>query len=74
MFLALGFFVEKLVRVRVGAVALGQLAPGELRPLSKSEVAQLKQSVGLGGNLVGNRRHARGGSKKPLVGHSPQQH
>ncbi|MGH7929587.1 MAG: pseudouridine synthase, partial [Candidatus Binatia bacterium] len=47
MFLALGFFVEKLVRVRVGAVVLGRLAPGELRPLSPSEVAQLKQSVGL---------------------------
>jgi 23S rRNA pseudouridine2605 synthase len=47
MFLALGFFVEKLVRVRVGAVTLGRLAPGELRPLSATEVAQLKQSVGL---------------------------
>jgi 23S rRNA pseudouridine2605 synthase len=47
MFLALGFFVEKLVRVRVGAVSLGRLVPGELRPLSASEVAQLKQSVGL---------------------------
>ncbi|HEX2228610.1 MAG TPA: pseudouridine synthase [Candidatus Binatia bacterium] len=74
MFLALGFFVEKLVRVRVGAVALGQLAPGELRPLSISEVAQLKQSVGLDGNRVGNRRQARGSSKKPFSGHSPQQH
>jgi pseudouridine synthase len=50
MFLALGFFVEKLVRVRVGTVALGRLAPGELRPLTASEVTQLKQSVGLAGN------------------------
>jgi pseudouridine synthase len=47
MFMALGFFVEKLVRVRVGAVALGRLALGEVRPLSPSEVAQLKHSVGL---------------------------
>jgi pseudouridine synthase len=47
MFLVLGFFVEKLVRVRVGAVELGRLAPGELRPLSAGEVAQLRQSVGL---------------------------
>ena len=50
MFLALGFFVEKLVRVRVGAVALGRLAPGELRPLTPTEVGQLKRSVGLAGN------------------------
>jgi pseudouridine synthase len=47
MFLALGFFVEKLVRVRVGTVALGQLVPGALRPLASGEVAQLKQLVGL---------------------------
>ena len=47
MFLALGYFVEKLLRVRVGAVSLGRLAPGELRPLTHEEVVQLKQSVGL---------------------------
>jgi pseudouridine synthase len=47
MFMALGYFVEKLVRVRFGAVALGRLAPGELRPLTAGEVAQLKESVGL---------------------------
>jgi pseudouridine synthase len=47
MFLALGYFVEKLVRVRVGAVSLGRLAAGELRPLTHEEVAQLKRSVGL---------------------------
>jgi 16S rRNA U516 pseudouridylate synthase RsuA-like enzyme len=47
MFLALGYFVEKLVRVRVGTVSLGQLAPGELRPLTNVEVRELKQSVGL---------------------------
>jgi pseudouridine synthase len=49
MFQALGFFVEKLVRVRIGAVALGQLVPGQLRPLTADEVRQLKQSVGLAG-------------------------
>ena len=47
MFLALGYFVEKLVRVRVGTVSLGRLAPGELRPLTNVEVRELKQSVGL---------------------------
>jgi 23S rRNA pseudouridine2605 synthase len=47
MFETLGYFVEKLIRVRMGAVVLGKLAPGELRPLSQIEVAALKQAVGL---------------------------
>ena len=47
MFLALGYFVEKLVRVRIGSVSLGRLAPGELRPLTNAEVRELKRSVGL---------------------------
>ncbi|MDH3446179.1 MAG: rRNA pseudouridine synthase [Deltaproteobacteria bacterium] len=47
MFLALGYFVEKLVRMRVGAVLLRGLAPGELRPLTNIEVRELKKSVGL---------------------------
>lgn len=47
MFEALGYFVEKLVRVRVGPVELGRLAPGELRPLSQSEIKSLQIAVGL---------------------------
>jgi pseudouridine synthase len=47
MFMALGYYVEKLVRMRFGAVSLGRLAPGAVRPLTASEVAQLKASVGL---------------------------
>jgi 16S rRNA U516 pseudouridylate synthase RsuA-like enzyme len=47
MFETLGYFVEKLIRVRVGTVALGHLAPGELRPLSEIEVRSLKSAVGL---------------------------
>ena len=47
MFAALGYFVEKLIRIRVGAVPLGPLPPGELRPLSQIEIAALKQAVGL---------------------------
>jgi 23S rRNA pseudouridine2605 synthase len=47
MFLALGYFVEKLVRVRVGAVSLGRLAPGAIRPLTNIELRELKHSVGL---------------------------
>lgn len=47
LFEALGFFVEKLVRIRVGAVSLGGLPIGELRPLSRAEVDALKREVGL---------------------------
>jgi 23S rRNA pseudouridine2605 synthase len=47
MFEALGYFVEKLIRIRVGPVTLGTLALGELRPLSPVEIKALKQAVGL---------------------------
>ena len=47
MFEALGFFVEKLVRIKVGSVSLGSLPLGELRPLSPMEVDALKREVGL---------------------------
>ena len=47
MFEALGFFVEKLIRVKVGSVSLGALPLGELRPLSRLEVDALKREVGL---------------------------
>jgi 23S rRNA pseudouridine2605 synthase len=46
MFEALGYFVEKLIRVRFGPVSLGTLAPGTLRPLSQIEVQSLKRAVG----------------------------
>jgi 23S rRNA pseudouridine2605 synthase len=46
MFEALGYFVEKLVRIRFGPVSLGALAPGTLRPLSQIEVQSLKRAVG----------------------------
>jgi 23S rRNA pseudouridine2605 synthase len=47
MFEALGYFVEKLIRIRFGTVSLGALPPGELRPLSPLEVKALKKAVGL---------------------------
>ena len=47
IFEALGYFVEKLIRVRVGPIVLGLLPPGELRPLSQSEIKLLKSAVGL---------------------------
>ena len=47
MFEALGYFVEKLIRVRIGNVELGPLAPGEIRPLMRTEIIKLKRAVGL---------------------------
>jgi 23S rRNA pseudouridine2605 synthase len=47
MFEVLGYFVEKLIRVRMGTVVLGKLGPGELRPLSLIEIKSLKRAVGL---------------------------
>jgi len=47
MFETLGYFVEKLIRVRFGPIRLGSLAPGEIRPLSENEVAALRRAVGL---------------------------
>jgi 23S rRNA pseudouridine2605 synthase len=37
----LGYQVEELVRVRIGGLALGDLPPGESRPLSLSEIRPL---------------------------------
>ena len=47
MFEALGYFVEKLIRIRVGPVELGHLPLGELRPLTQNEIKALKIAVGL---------------------------
>jgi pseudouridine synthase len=47
MFEVLGYFVEKLMRVRIGTVVLGKLGPGEIRPLSQIEIKSLKRAVGL---------------------------
>ena len=47
MFEALSFFVERLVRVRMGPLRLGSLGPGEYRPLSQQEISALKKAVGM---------------------------
>src|SRR6266508_607835 len=47
MFEALGYFVEKLLRIRFGPIVLGALPPGKLRPLSQIEVRSLKRATGL---------------------------
>ncbi|MCU0266852.1 MAG: MFS transporter, partial [Actinomycetia bacterium] len=39
--------VQRLVRVRVGPVALGDQRPGTLRALTREEVGALYQLVGL---------------------------
>jgi pseudouridine synthase len=57
MFEALGYFVEKLVRTRLGPVELGQLPLGELRPLTQNEVKSLQISVGLAKERPTSARH-----------------
>jgi 23S rRNA pseudouridine2605 synthase len=42
---AVGLPVTRLVRVRVGAVRLGRLPPGECRELTHDEVIALRQVV-----------------------------
>lgn len=44
---AVGHTVERLVRSRFGPIALGALAPGTLRPLSREEVAALRRAAAL---------------------------
>lgn len=58
MFEALGFFVEKLIRIKIGSVALGPLPLGELRPLQRFEVDALKREVGLAAPAERPRRPA----------------
>lgn len=43
---ALGYFVEKLIRVRIGNVELGPLAPGEIRPLIALKSSNLSAPLG----------------------------
>lgn len=75
MFEALGFFVEKLVRVKVGSVSLGALPPGEIRPLSQAEIESLKRQVGLYGSasrsFAGHRRANGARKQKGRLGRRP---
>lgn len=48
MFRAIGYFVEKLERIRLGPIILGSLPPGQMRPLSREEITALKKIVGMG--------------------------
>ena len=51
---ALGFAVTRLVRVRIGPIKLTGLAPGELRALEGSEIADLYSITGLDRAAVGS--------------------
>jgi pseudouridine synthase len=62
MFEALNYFVEKLIRIRVGPITLGALPVGELRPLYQSEVMALKVSVGLA------RQGRSDADRRPVIG------
>ena len=45
---AVGLPVTRLVRLRVGPITLGSLAPGELRPLERDEIQALAAEAGAG--------------------------
>ena len=47
LFAALGYDVTRLKRVRMGIIALGELAVGATRPLSASELRHLRQALGI---------------------------
>lgn len=47
MFAEVGYPVERLVRTRVGGVALGDQRPGSLRKISSKELAELYRIVGM---------------------------
>jgi 23S rRNA pseudouridine2605 synthase len=59
IFETLGYFVEKLIRVRVGPVFLGDLRPGEFRPLSQIEIKSLQNAVGLLATMPSRLGHRR---------------
>lgn len=48
MLAAVGMPVERLARVKLGPLALGDLSPGKVRPLRGDEVRKLYAAVGMG--------------------------
>ena len=69
MFQEVGSSVERLVRVRIGAVRLGELAPGEVRELSAQERDRLGSDPGSSrAGRPGDRGdQPRGATRRPLV-------
>lgn len=56
MFYSIGYEVKRLVRVRIGHLRLGDLPGGHWRPLTKSELAGLKQKRAAQNTLDGRER------------------
>lgn len=54
---AIGHPVHRLIRVRIGTLRLGDLAPGKWRFLSEAEKAELLRSAGLGASIHDERGH-----------------
>ncbi len=68
MFTEVGSSVERLVRVRIGAVRLGELAPGETRELSSQERDRLGSEPATGRNRPSDIADGpRGATRRPLV-------
>lgn len=64
MLAALGYSVSRLLRVRVGPVRLGKLAPGTARPLTRREVGDLYMTTGL--TKTGSPQRSTGGPRHPV--------
>ncbi len=64
---AVGLKVKRLVRVRLGSLSLGRLAPGESRELTAGELAKLRDAVAGPGRKPPPwlRRRKAGGTRKP---------
>lgn len=66
---ALGFPVKRLIRVRIGPLVIGKLAPGDWRKLTRDEIAQVQMQAqprsgeNQKGKRAGGRRVTRGGKR-----------
>jgi 23S rRNA pseudouridine2605 synthase len=58
MFRQVGFLVEKLTRVRIGSLDLGELRPGQFRPLTEREVAHFRRLAQPSRGALGSRKPA----------------
>ncbi len=69
MFGEVGSVVERLVRVRIGAVRLAELAPGELRELTAQERDRLASDLGASraARASGGDAQPRGATRRPLT-------
>jgi 23S rRNA pseudouridine2605 synthase len=69
MFTEVGTAVERLIRVRIGSVRLGELAPGEVRDLTAAERDRLGSETGSGraGRTAAPEARPRGATRRPLT-------